>query len=155
MDKGMLIFFCGKMGAGKSTLAKKLTYENDAILISEDDLLLKLYAGKVKSVTDYKYYSDTLKPVIYEMSQQILKKGVNVVLDFPANTESQRKWLLSISDEVNSKHTCYFVDRSDDVCLKQILKRGNPHTDTVEMFHAITKYFVEPTESENINVLRV
>ena len=154
MDKGMLIFFCGKMGAGKSTLAKKLAYENDAILISEDDLLLKLYAGKVKSVNDYKYYADTLKPVISEMSQQILKKGVNVVLDFPANTESQRKWLLSISDEANSEHTCYFVDRSDDVCIKQILKRGNPNTDTIEMFDTITKYFTEPSKSENINTVK-
>ena len=154
MDKGMLIFFCGKMGAGKTTLAKKLAYENDAILISEDDLLLKLYAGKVKSVNDYKYYADTLKPVISEMSQQLLKKGINVVLDFPANTESQRKWLLSISDEANSEHTCYFVDRSDDVCIKQILKRGNPNTDTIEMFHTITKYFTEPSKSENINTVK-
>ena len=61
----------------------------------------------------------------------------------------------SISDTVNSMHTCYFVDRSDEVCIRQLLKRGNPKTDTVEMFHAITKYFVEPTESENINVVKV
>lgn len=155
MNKGMLIFFCGKMGAGKSTLATKLADEKDAILISEDDLLSKLYVDKVKSVKDYKYYSDILKPVICDMSQQILNKGVSVVLDFPANTKSQRQWLRSISDEVHSKHTCYFVDRSDDICIKQILKRGNPHTDTVEIFHAISKYFTEPTNSENINIVKV
>ena len=76
---------------------------------------------------------------------------ITVVLDFPANTESQRLWLRNISDEVHSEHTCYFVDRKDEVCIKQLLKRGNPNTDTVEMFHTITQYFVEPSNSENIN----
>ena len=155
MKNGNLIFFCGKMGAGKSTLAKRLAEDKDAVLISEDDLLSKLYAEKITSVKDYKYYSDKLKPVVSDTTRQILKKSINVVLDFPANTESQRQWLCSISDTINAMHICYFVDRSDEVCIKQLLKRGNPKTDTVEMFHAITKYFVEPTESENINVLRV
>jgi len=96
-----------------------------------------------------------LKPVVSDTVQQILKRGVNVVLDFPANTESQRLWLRNISDEVHSQHTCYFVDRSDEVCIKQLLTRGNPNTDTVEMFQAITKYFTEPSNSENINTVRV
>ena len=154
MTNGTLIFFCGKMGAGKSTLASKIAEDENAVLIGEDNLLSKLYAEKITSVKDYKYYSEKLKPVVSDTVQQIIKRGVNVVLDFPANTESQRQWLRNISDTVNSKHICYFVDRSDEVCIKQLLKRGNPKTDTVEMFQAITKYFVEPTESENINVVK-
>ncbi|WP_082644958.1 AAA family ATPase, partial [Thalassobacter stenotrophicus] len=114
-----------------------------------------LYAEKITSVKDYKLYSDKLKPVVSDTVQQILKRGVTVVLDFPANTERQRLWLRNISDEVHSEHTCYFVDRSDEVCIKQLLKRGNPKTDTVEMFHAVTRYFTEPSNSENINTVRV
>ena len=155
MTNGTLIFFCGKMGAGKSTLARKIAEEKGAVLISEDDLLSKLYADKITSVKDCKYYSDKLKPVVSDTTQQILTKSINVVLDFPANTEIQRQQLCSISDTVNSMHTCYFVDRSDEACIKQLLKRGNTKTDTVEMFQAITKYFVEPTESENVNVVKV
>ena len=127
MKNGNLIFFCGKMGAGKSTLAKRLAEDKDAVL----------------------------KPVVSDTVQQILKRGVNVVLDFPANTESQRLWLRNISDEVLSQHTCYFVDRSDEVCINQLLKRGNPNNDTIEMFQAITKYFTEPSNSENVNTVRV
>lgn len=143
------------MGAGKSTLAKQKAEEKDAVLISEDDLLAKLYAGKVKSVRDYKHYSDILKPVVCDMSQQILSKGVSVVLDFPANTENQRQWLRSLSDKLTAEHICYFVDRTDEICIKQLLQRGNPNTDTVEMFHAMTKYFTEPSDDEHINVVRV
>ena len=155
MNKGKLIFFCGKMGAGKSTLAKLQAKEESAILLSEDDLLSKIYAGKIKSVKDYKHYSEALKPVVFDISQQILGKGVNVVLDFPANTESQRQWLRSISDSLETEHICYFLDRSDEVCIKQLLQRGNPNTDTVEMFHAITMFFTHPSDNEGINTLKV
>ena len=151
MNNGSLIFFCGKMGAGKSTLAKRIAEDKGAVLISEDDLLSKLYADKIKSVKDYKLYSDKLKPVVIDTVQQILKRGVNVVLDFPANTERQRLWLRNISDEVHSEHTCYFVDRNDEVCIRQLLKRGNPNTDTVEMFHDPVKISVE---LPRLNVIR-
>lgn len=143
------------MGAGKSTLAKLQAKEKNAVLISEDDLLSKLYAEKIKSVTDYKHYSDTLKPTVYDLSQQILGKGINVVLDFPANTKNQRQWLRSISDSLSAEHICYFVDRNDEVCIKQLLQRGNPNTDTVEMFHAITVFFTEPSVTEGINTVKV
>lgn len=155
MKKGRLIFFCGKMGAGKTTLAARKVDEMESVLISEDELLSKLYEGKIKSVSDYKHYSDKLKPVVFNLSQQILRKGINVVLDFPANTERQRQWLRSISDSINAEHICFFVERSDEVCISQLLKRGNPNTDTVEMFYAITQYFAAPSDDENLNIDRV
>lgn len=149
------MFFCGKMGSGKSTLAKQKLDENYAVLISEDDLLSNLYANKINSVKDYKHYSDKLKPVVFDLSHQILIRCVNVVLDFPANTKNQRQWLREISDSLNLRHVCYFVDRSDEICIKQLLQRGNPNTDTIEMFHAISQYFTKPGDHENINFVKV
>ncbi|MCB2183772.1 MAG: ATP-binding protein [Desulfobulbaceae bacterium] len=35
--KGTLFFFCGKMGAGKSTYSKNLANELSAVFLSEDD----------------------------------------------------------------------------------------------------------------------
>ncbi|MGB1066232.1 MAG: AAA family ATPase [Paracoccaceae bacterium] len=155
MKKGRLIFFCGKMGAGKTTLAKSKAEEMDGVLISEDELLDKLYEGKVGSVSGYKYYSDKLKPVVVNLSQQILSKGINTVLDFPANTVRQRQWLRSISDSISANHICYYVERSDEVCINQLLKRGNPNTDTAEMFNAITQYFIVPSYDESLNIEKV
>lgn len=36
MEQGILTFFCGKMGAGKSTQSRKLAQEINAVLLSED-----------------------------------------------------------------------------------------------------------------------
>lgn len=40
MSKGVLTFFCGKMGAGKSTKAIEIAEEDNAVLFSEDEWLM-------------------------------------------------------------------------------------------------------------------
>lgn len=49
-----LIFFCGKMGSGKSTKAIELANEYDAILLSEDEWLSAIYPEEIKVFDDYK-----------------------------------------------------------------------------------------------------
>ncbi|EDM84367.1 AAA family ATPase [Limnobacter sp. MED105] len=49
-DKGTLIFFCGKMGAGKSTLARRLADQPNSLLLSEDHLLAGLYPDAIHSL---------------------------------------------------------------------------------------------------------
>jgi len=43
IEVGKLIFFCGKMGAGKSTKSKEFASESNAVLLSEDEWLSILY----------------------------------------------------------------------------------------------------------------
>ena len=52
-NEGVLIFFCGKMGAGKSTESKKVATERNAVLISEDEWLSELYPNQITSFDDY------------------------------------------------------------------------------------------------------
>ncbi len=50
---GTLYFFCGKMGAGKSTKSKQLAKEKNAVLLSEDEWLSSLYPNQITSFEDY------------------------------------------------------------------------------------------------------
>ena len=47
MSSAKLIFFCGKMAAGKSTLARKLAQREHAVLLVQDELLESLYPGEI------------------------------------------------------------------------------------------------------------
>jgi hypothetical protein len=62
MSKGEVIFFCGKMGAGKSTKSIEITQDRNAVLLSEDEWLESLYPNKVRSLDDYVKYSNLIKP---------------------------------------------------------------------------------------------
>ena len=99
---GTLIFFCGKMGAGKSTKARALAQAQNLILLAEDEWLAALYPGQINSPLDYKTCTDRLKAPIKSMVQSCLSVGLDVVMDFPANTRGQRQWLKSVADDVSA-----------------------------------------------------
>lgn len=160
MSKGVLTFFCGKMGAGKSTKAREIAQENNAVLLSEDEWLASLYPYKISSLDDYIKYSSLLKPQVKKLVQSILSSGANVVMDFPANTISQRDWFRSIFTEIEAPHSLIYIDLPNEICLKQIEKRSieqpeRAATDTQDMFERVTKYFIAPTTEEGFNIIKV
>ena len=69
MTKGSLTFFCGKMGAGKSTKARDIAQQSNAVLLSEDEWLQSLYPSQIKSLADYILYSKQIKPQIKKLVQ--------------------------------------------------------------------------------------
>ena len=154
---GTLLLFCGKMGAGKSTQSKVIASEQNAVLLSEDEWLSSLYPQQIASFDDYLKYSTLLRPLIKSHVQNILSTGTNVVMDFPANTIKQRKWLLSLALEIGANHQLIYLQTSDELCLKQIGKRRTEQPeraafDTEAIFTHVTKFFEEPSQSEGLNI---
>lgn len=45
-----LIFFCGKMAAGKSCLARKFAVRENAVLLVQDELLDALFPGEITDI---------------------------------------------------------------------------------------------------------
>lgn len=155
---GTLYFFCGKMGAGKSTKSKQLALDHHAVLLSEDEWLSSLYPHQITSFEDYLKFSALLKPLVKKHVQNILSVGTNVVMDFPANTQKLRKWFLDIVTEVNASHQLIFLNLNNDQCLRQIAQRRNEQPeraafDTEAVFIQVTKFFEAPEASEGLNIL--
>ena len=75
MTSGVLIFFCGKMGAGKSTRSREYAQERNAVLLSEDEWLAAIYPDSIKTLSDYVTYSGRLKPQIKKLVQSMLLTG--------------------------------------------------------------------------------
>lgn len=156
MSKGVLTFFCGKMGAGKTTKSRETAQKRNAVLISEDEWLASLYPNSIVSLEDYIKYSGRLKPQMKQLVQSILISGTDVVMDFPANTIAQREWFRGIFSEIQASHELIYIDQSNEVCIEQIEKRRTEQpergaTDTKEMFELVTKHFVAPTADEGFN----
>ena len=101
-----------------------------------------------------------LKPQIKQLVQSILVAGTDVVMDFPANTLSQRAWFKTIFSEIEARHNLIYIDATNALCLEQIGKRrlAQPNraaTDTPAMFEQMTKHFMEPALEEGFNVTRL
>jgi len=154
-----LHFFCGKMAAGKSTLARQLADKYEAILLVEDDWLAQLYPDEISDISTYVKYSARLKEILAEHILQLLHRDLSVVLDFPANTIKQRNWFRYLIEQANVAHVLHFIDASDELCKQQLRQRSKhkpqdaAFTSEVE-FDAITEYFQPPREHEGFNMLR-
>jgi len=157
---GTLFFFCGKMGAGKTTKSLQVARDQNAVLICEDEWLEALYPGQIRTFDDYLQFSRQLKPLVTSLVQKILRTGTDVVMDFPANTVSQRNWFKTLCSEINAPHELIYFDLSDEMCLSQIAQRrieqpGRAAFDTEEFFHHITTFFEAPGENEGLNIKRI
>ncbi|MFT5759949.1 MAG: putative kinase [Alteromonadaceae bacterium] len=157
---GTLTFFCGKMGAGKSTLSKILATDKNAVLISEDNLLSSLYPNQINSFEDYLRYSALLKPFIKLHVQNILQTDTNVVMDFPANTINQRQWFCTLCQEIEAEYQLIYLNVTNEKCLAQISKRciEQPERmlfDNETVFNQVTKFFEAPSALENLNIVDI
>lgn len=152
-----LYFMCGKMGAGKSTLAKSLASQNGAVLLSEDDLLRHLYPSEITDLKSYVSYSGRLKSALSEHVCSVIGRGLSVVLDFPANNTGQRAWFRELINASGATHQLHFVDTPDETCKKQLRVRssngnGDPLQDEAT-FDLLTSYFVTPQADEGFTIV--
>ncbi|MCA0986505.1 AAA family ATPase [Guptibacillus algicola] len=157
-QSGTLYFFCGKMGAGKSTKSQQMAIDKHAVLLSEDEWLSYLYPNQIASFEDYMKFSAQLKPLVKKHVQNILSVGTDVVMDFPANTQKQRKWFFNMASEVNASHQLIYLNLNNEQCLRRIAKRRNEQPeraafDTEDVFIHVTTFFEAPEASEGLNVL--
>jgi predicted kinase len=157
-EKTSLHFFCGKMAAGKSTLARKLAEKNNAILLVEDEWLLQLFPDEIATIADYVKYAARLKTIMQSHLTSLLSLGISVVMDFPANTLNQRQWFRGLYETADVAHILHFLDVSDEVCKQQLRERSRGKTKgsaftTDSEFEAITKYFQTPSNNEGFNML--
>lgn len=157
-NTGTLTFFCGKMGAGKSTKSKALSAEKNAVLLSEDDWLAAHYPKQIQSFDDYLTFSALIKPFVKGHVQNVLQTGTNVVMDFPANTVNQRTWFKKLCSDIQCQHELIFLDLSDEQCLAQLAKRRDEQPERAQfdnetVFYHVTQYFQAPSEDEGLNVI--
>lgn len=153
----VLHIICGKIAAGKSTLAKQLADRPGTILISEDQWLAKLYGDQMTTLADYVRFSAKLRDAMTEHVPKLLNAGLSVVLDYPANTVETRQWMRAVLDETGADHQLHLLTPPDAVCLARLRERNargdHPFAATEEQFHRISKHFVLPTQEEGFNVL--
>lgn len=153
-----LHLLCGKIAAGKSTLATQLAATPGTVLISEDDWLMALFGEEMASIADFVRCSAKLRRIIGPHVVDLLKTGVSVVLDFQANTRDSRAWMRQLIETSGAAHSLHFLDMPDSLCKARlrIRNQSGEHAFTVSdtQFELITSHFEEPDEQEGFAIIR-
>ena len=157
MEEPTLHLMCGKIAAGKSTLTAALGARPNTIVVAEDDWLARLYPGEQNSLDDYIRNSTRLRGAMAPHLVALLRGGLSVVLDFPANTLVSRAWMRTLIEEAGVAHQLHWLDASDETCKARLRQRNasGEHAFQVsdEIFDLFTSHFVPPEADECFNVV--
>lgn len=155
---GTLHLVCGKIAAGKSTLCDRLAAAPGTILISQDFWMKRLFGDELREVADYLRIAPKLNSAMGPLVTDLLAAGLDVILDFPANTAATRAWWKSAADKAGAKPLLHWLDRPDRLCRERLRRRnaegGHDFAATDEQFDLITAYFEPPAPEEGLEVIR-
>lgn len=157
LEKPTLHLVCGKIAAGKSTLTSALGKQPHTVVVIEDYWLAHLFPGEQNSLADYVRNATRLRDAMSGHLIDLLRSGLSVVLDFPANTPVIRAWMRSLFEEARCGHQLHYLDVQDEVCKSRLSRRNSDgtHEFTVsdDDFALFTKHFVPPAPEEGFDVV--
>ncbi|MBD1547573.1 AAA family ATPase [Roseibium aggregatum] len=152
-----LYLVCGKAASGKSTLTASLGQAAGTVVIAEDDWLAALYGDDMSTLSDYVRCTGKLRAVIGPHVVSLLKAGLSVVLDFPANTIATRAWMRGIAEDAKVVPQLHYLDVPDEICKARLRARNaggaHPFSVTDDQFDQLATHFVAPSEEEGFNIV--
>lgn len=153
-----LYLLCGKIAAGKSTLARKLAERPKTLLMTMDHWMSVLYPTENRTIEDFARLSARLREAMSPHIVDILRQDISVVLDFPANTVMWRSWMRSLIADANVAHELHLLDFPDALCKQRLAQRNadanHPYQVDDETYDLFMSYYVPPSADEGFTIVR-
>ena len=118
-----VILTCGKICCGKTTYAQKLCTENNAVLLSVDEITLALFGRDAGENHDT--YVERTEKYLFEKSIEIIESGINVVLDWGFWTKTERDFAKEFYRSQGIDCEFHYIDISDETWKARLKKRNS------------------------------
>ncbi len=122
-QQGTLILICGLPGSGKTTLAKRLESERDAIRLCPDEWIEQLLAHP-DDIAERDRLRDPVEDLQWDLAQTYLSKGLTVILEYGFWSEEERTILALTAVELGAKVELHYLEAGHDELWRRIQKRN-------------------------------
>lgn len=119
MSEARLLLTCGLPGAGKTELATQLAAERGAVCLTKDEWLWALGRTPWDEVTQGKVEHE-----LWRLAQEILARGVSVVLDFGLWARTERDQMRSAARSLGVGVELHFLDVETEELWRRIEARN-------------------------------
>ncbi len=118
-ERPTLVIICGLPGAGKTTLAKKLAEEMRGVRFCPDEWMQDLGVSLWEEA-----FRDKLEKRFWKLSQELLKLGQTVILEYGFWAKSERNEKLQVARRLGVRTELHYLDISNDELRRRLKKRG-------------------------------
>jgi predicted kinase len=152
MKTGTLILICGLPGAGKTTLAKRLETERNAIRFCPDDWIYA-FLKNPKDIPEMDRLRDPVEQQLWKSAQRLLQLGVTVVMENGFWPDWERAHYRDKARELGANVELHYCSAPHEELWKRIQKRNaDPNDTSFELTETnllkFEKKFNPPTASE-------
>jgi predicted kinase len=147
----------GPQGAGKTTFARQLAEQRNAVCFSIDEWMVRLYGDDRPGIMTFEWAMKRVKRCeaqILEVCLSILSTGKQVVLDLGFMREHDRQYFVNVMHRHDFFAALHFVDAPLELRKQRVLNRNLQKGKTFslevtpEMFDFMEKVYQAPQESE-------
>jgi predicted kinase len=110
-----LFVTCGLPGSGKTTLAKQLEAEHNAVRFSPDEWMTDLWDQDLRAL---------IEAQMWETAQRILALGANVVIDFGSWAREERDVLREGARRLGASVELHYLDVPLDELVRRVEVRA-------------------------------
>ena len=118
-----IYLICGKICCGKTTYAQILCDENNAVLLSVDEITLALFGQHCGDKHDE--YVERTEKYLLNKSLELIENNINVVLDWGFWTKAERESAKGFYKSRNIECELHYIDISDETWKSRLHKRNN------------------------------
>ena len=115
-----VILICGKICSGKSTYAEQLRIQNNAVLLSTDEITLALFGQHCGDKHDD--YVERTQNYLFNKSLELIETGINVILDWGFWLKEERDYAREFYNSRDIECEFHYINISDETwktCLKK------------------------------------
>jgi predicted kinase len=154
-----LHFIAGKAGSGKTTLARRIAKDARAVLICEDEWMMRL-AEPIDNLQQYLAHAARIRSVIAPLATDLLMLGTSVVFDFAGNTPRERRWIRSIFERAHADHQLHYLPADDETCRERVRERNVAQPEGVffgmvtdAQIDEVNRFFTPPDPDEGFDIV--
>lgn len=149
------VILCGEIASGKTTYARRLRETRGAVVLSVDDLMLRLYSACPGERTHVRT-AEEIALFFCGLAKQITENGADAVLDFGFWTVAERAAVRRELKRLGVRSELHYLSVPEEARLKRLARRnerlaesGGPgYRIEDELREWLDAKFEEPDESE-------
>ena len=142
---GKVILICGKICSGKTTYAKDIAKNINAVILSVDELMLTLFGQHVGEKHDEMV--EKTEKYLYKKSVELISTGLNVILDWGFWTKEERLFIAKYYAGLGIEIEWHYIG-IDDITWKKFMKtRNNAIVNNEQEFYYIDENIAKKFEN--------